>query len=767
MLVGLGVLAGAAARAQETPPPTAARTIAAIEVDGAVDVSQAYIRSLIHTRVGDAYDPAAIDDDVARLLRSGKFLAVSATVGEADGRVTVTFHVSERPRIREIRFVGNQRIKEKDLLGKLPFKVGDPVDLFSVREGREAILAAYREKGYGSAAVEFDDALLRRESQVLYTIEEGPHVRVRRIQFEGNTAFPDEELQKHVTTETYLWIFREGKFDADTVAGDAAAIQNFYRDQGYLDARASYRLAFSPNRTDLTVVFIIEEGTRYFIEDIRFTGNTVFTNDELAIRLSSKPGDAVLERRLEADQRTLEMLYGDRGYIERAVTRTRVFSATPGRVIITFDIKEGEPFTVGRIVVRGNEHTKDKVVRRALSLYPGDVFNQTEMRAAEQKLIETRIFSSASVTPVGEQPEQRDIVINVEEAPKAGDLLFGVGVTSNSGLVGSVIIDIKNFDLFDWPRSFSEFIRFRSFRGAGQRLRLEAEPGTQVSRFRVDFTEPYFLDKPITFGLSAYYYERRRSEYNEQRIGTSVSFGKRLRSGPLKNWFGEVAFRAEGIDISHLHLFSARDVRDSEGSHVLTSVKGTLVRDRTDNRIIPTRGDRFRLSYEQVLIPDDGGAFGRINADYERHWTTYVDVQDRKSVLSVKAEAGYIAGDAPIYERYYAGGIGSLRGFEFRGISPRQGLRHDAIGGDFLLLTGAEYSFPLVAETLRGVTFLDMGTVERDFGLTTWRAAIGFGIRLHIDFFGPVPLEFDFAAPLLREHRDEQQVFSFFIGATF
>ncbi len=764
-MAGIGLILPALAAGQLPDQPAVAPTIAAVNIEGLERISESYARSLIRTRPGDAFDRAAVDADVARLLRSGKFLSANAVTDASDGRMTVTFQVSERPTLAAVRFVGNTAFKETELLDKLPFKTGEPIDLFSVREGREAILAAYREKGFGNAVIEFDDVALRESAEVVYTIEEGPKVRVRQILFEGNQAFPPEELTKHIHTQTYLWIFRDGKFDVDQVESDAAGIQAFYRGEGFLDARVSYRLNFSPDRTDLTIVFTIDEGTRYAVDNVRFEGNTLYTDDELLAMVSLLPGNWMLQRRLEADARAIQTRYGERGYIYAEVRPTRVFAEEPGLVNITIAIEEGEAYSVGRVVPRGNAHTQDKVVRRALELFPGDTFNATAMREAERRLVETRIFSSANIVAVGEQPETRDIVINVEESEKAGDLIFGLGVTSNNGLVGSVVLDVQNFDLFDFPRTFSEFIKLRSFRGAGQRLRLEAQPGTELSRFRIDFTEPYLLDKPLVFGASAYYFQRGRDDYDEQRVGTTLSLGKRIKTGPLKNWFGEIALRAEGVEIDGLNIFSARDIRDAEGSHFLTSVKGTMVLDRTDNRLIPTRGDRWRFSYEQTLV--EGDTFGRIGGEYQWHRTMYTDLEDRKSVLSLKAEAGYIVGDAPVYERFYAGGIGSMRGFEFRGVSPRQGLRDDGIGGHFIFLTGAEYSFPLYADTLRGVAFVDMGTVEEDFGLTTWRAAVGFGIRLQIDFFGPIPLEFAFAAPISSDDDDEEEVFSFFIGTTF
>ncbi|MDO8629209.1 MAG: BamA/TamA family outer membrane protein, partial [Phycisphaerales bacterium] len=350
------------------------------------------------------------------------------------------------------------------------------------------------------------------------------------------------------------------------------------------------------------------------------------------------------------DVRAIQDRYGELGYIYAKVRPTRVFSDTPGFVRLTIEIEEGDQFRVGRVAVRGNARTKDKVVRRALNLYPpDDLFNLTEAKEAEKRLVETRIFSSARVIPVGDEPAVRDAVIDVVEAEKAGDFLFGVGVTSNSGLVGSVVLDLQNFDLFDTPRSWAEFFKLRSFYGGGQRLRIELQPGTQVSRFRIDFTEPYLFDKPIRYDSSLFLFERGRDGYHESRVGTTNSFGKRFESGPLQGWSGEIAFRSELVGIDDVDIFAAHEIRKDEGSNFINGIKGTLVRDRTDNRFVPTAGDRLRINYEQVGLLGGDLMFGRLGLAYNWYKTLAVDRQERKRVLALRGEGGMIVGDAPVW----------------------------------------------------------------------------------------------------------------------
>lgn len=745
------------------------QTVGEVRFEGAVGTTEAYMLSVIRTRAGDPYAPETLDADVSRLLRTGRFLDVTYRVDDADRGVDVTFVVHERPVIATIRFEGNRLLSDSALLEHVPAKPGDPVDAYAVREGRDNILSAYRDRGYGHTTVEIDQEKARTTGELVYRIEEGPKVRVREVFFEGNVAIDEPELRKLVQTKPAMWIFRAGAYDPDVVAADAVEVQNHYRQEGYLDARVSYRVEPGAEPGDLNVVFAIVEGRPYRVETIRVEGNTVMTDEELLGIMASGTQQIVKLRRLDADVRTVQTRYGERGYIYASVRAIRVFSTTPGYVIITVQITEGEKISVGRIVVRGNEGTQDKVVRRALELFPGDTFNLTLATQAEQRLRQSQIFDDVSVTPVGTLAGVRDILIDVSEAESTNDFVFGFGITSNSGLVGSILLDIRNFDIFDTPRSFGEFIRMRAFRGAGQRLRLELQPGTELNRFRIDFTEPYLFDQPLRFDFSVYHFTRNREGYDEQRTGSNVSFGRRLDRGVgsrgwFKDWYAEIAFRAEQVELDDIDIFDDRSVRDVEGGTFLTSAKMTLVRDTTDSRFAPTRGDRMTLSYEQFI---GDFVFGKLRLRWTRHTTVSVDELDRKSVFSLRADAGFIGGDAPVFEKFYAGGIGSIRGFDFRGIGPRGGLKNDPIGGDFLLTGTAEYSFPLTGELLRGVLFTDVGTVEEDFGLSQLRMSVGFGVRMTVQMFGPVPIELDFAIPVLADDDDDERVFNFFIGGTF
>lgn len=757
------MLCASVAVAKPTIAQEATLLIKAVDITGVSGASRTYAADVAGVRAGQPFDAAVLDAAVDRLLRTGRFLSARWARLDVEDGVRITLALRERTVVSAIRFSGAAHFSETKLLGQVPQQVNQPLDWFAVRDGQEAVLAMYRDAGYSDVKISYNREEVDRTGELVYTIDEGRRTRVREINFSGNATFPTSELKRQIETKTAWWPFRTGALDADRLEADTVRVQGYHRDQGFLDARVTARAAVISDG-DLRVTFEIEEGERYRVEEIRFDGNTVFDTAELLAAIATKTGEFVKPPRVEQDVRILSNKYGELGYIYATARASRLFSDTPGLVRVTFTIDEGEQFRVGRVVVRGNARTKDKVVRRVLNLYPpDDLFNLPEAREAERRLVESRVFSSARVIPVGDEPGVRDAVIDVQESEKMGDLLFAVGVTSNSGLAGAITLDLQNFDIQDWPRSLGEFLRFRSFFGAGQRMRVELQPGREFSRFRVDFTEPFLFDRPLRFDASVYLFQRGRDGYNESRMGGSVSLGKRFERGLLRGWSGELALQVENVVVDDLDLFAARRIRRDEGHHFLASVKGSLVRDRTDSRFLPSTGDRLRLSYEQFGLLGGEDVFGSATVGYSWYKTLATDLLDRKTVLQLRAEGGAIVGDAPVFERFYAGGIGSMRGFKFRGIGEREGLDDNNVGGDYLVLLGAEYGFPLYGDNVRGHFFLDTGTA----GQGTYRAALGFGMRMTINVLGPLPLEFNIAIPVSSDGGDDEQVFSFVIGGLF
>jgi outer membrane protein insertion porin family len=765
-----------AAQAPTTAPagptsPLDGRTIRQVTVRGLQRIDESYIRNRIRSRAGEVYSQDQVEKDRGQLLRTARFVDVKAEPALVDGQVNLTFAVVEKPEVAGLEIVGNKAIKTKELLKEIPFAAGDPLDMYEVRQGRDTIERLYREKGYAYVAVTYDENLLKAERRIVYTVVENQRVKIRRVRFENNVTYDARELKAQIETKSYIPIFRTGNFDPDQAVRDAATLQKYYRDRGFLDAEVSYVTEFqNVAREKLDVIFRVNEGTRYVVAEVRIQGNKIFTTEELLAEMELKEGDFLVDARLQSDVKKLETKYGSHGYIDARVISSWVFANEPGKVILTLAVHEGDQFTVGWIEVDGNERTQEKCVRREVGLYPGEIYDVTKMRDAEKDLKGTGLFTAATleaVEPSTPQPGVRDMRVTVEENPKTNNFIAGVGASSDSGLVGNIVVENTNFDIFDRPRTMDELFKGRAFRGAGQTMKVQFEPGTEYTRFRIDFREPYLNDQPIGFNTGIFLFDRPRDAYTEQRAGGYVSFDKKFKEGLLKNWFGEVALQAQYVNVADVDSFAAHEIQDVEGGSYLSTAKFSLVHDTTDSRMDPSKGHRFNMSWEQAGAMGGDYYHAKLGSGYVQHWTLALDEQDRKSVVSARANVGQILGDAPVFEKFYAGGIGSMRGFDFRGISPRDGLKHNRVGGDFILTTGGEYSFPIYDKIVRGVFFTDMGTVEPEFGIRSWRSSVGGGIRLTLDMFGPVPMEFDLAAPVTKNDEDNTRIFNFFIGLPF
>lgn len=346
---------------------------------------------------------------------------------------------------------------------------------------------------------------------------------------------------------------------------------------------------------------------------------------------------------------------------------------------------------------------------------------------------------------------------------RTGRMMIGAGINSDAGLIGQFVIDEQNFDWKRFPRSFDDVRNGYAWRGGGQRFRLEAMPGTSVHRYMVSWQEPYLFDTMFTLGLSGFYYDRRFYDWDEGRLGGRVAVGYQLP----KDWTVTAAFRGEDVDISNPRIIPpVTEVAEMLGSNTLLGVKLSLGHDTRDDAFLPTQGHIVELGHEQVF-----GSFEYPITTFEaRQFFTLTERIDGsgRHVLHLGGQVGWAGSETPAYDHFYAGGYSTIRGFGFRGASPKSG--DVIVGGEFQLLTTAEYMFPITADDmLRGVVFVDAGTVEEDHRIDwdDFRVAPGFGLRISNAALGPAPIALDLAFPVAREDGDKVRNFSFFIGLRY
>ena len=734
--------------------------IAEVQIKGNQRISTSRIQGAISTQAGNSYEAEQINRDIKAVQRLPGIQAVYVrALMEAWGLIVV-FEVSEDRVLSSVEITGNRKFSEEELRDLLPAKAGGFADGYLLSRGGEAVAGHYRQAGYHRVSVTLDTSQLASQGKVIYSIVEGPRTRVREIIFEGNKNVPSKQLRGKVGSKPHTLIFSPGNFDPEQVEKDVIELRLFLRDKGYLDANVGKRLEFSADQKWVTIVFLMSEGPLFRVRQVSFEGNRNIGRDELIRSLKVGPGEVPVQTDITTtNSRRILEIYGQGGYAEAEVQLSPIFSKEePGIIDLVYNIDEGRQYRVGRIDIFGNEVTQDRVIRRQLKLAPDDIFDVTKLDRSKRRLLESNLFGQVEISDVPVDGNLRDIKINVVERPTAM-VMAGFGVTSDAGVVGDFSLEQRNFDLFDFPTSFGDFLAGESFRGAGQYLRLQAQPGSELSRFVITFREPYVADLPISFAQSIYLRGRSRDDYDEQRFGGLWSLGYRF----AEEWEIEGSISLQEVTIENVDADTAKEIIDSEGSHKLTSAKGTLIRDRTDSSLLPTRGDRFRISYEQTGVFGGDYDFGRLEGSYSMFFRTHTDSLERDSILALHTRFGTIIGDAPYFDRFYAGGISSIRGFDFRGVSPRVPSVTSgdaiAIGSDWIFLAGAEYSFPLVGQGVRGAAFIDSGIIEDG----PYRTAIGFSIRLMM----PLPLSADFAWPISRDGDDDTRVFSFSLASMF
>ncbi len=392
---------------------------------------------------------------------------------------------------------------------------------------------------------------------------------------------------------------------------------------------------------------------------------------------------------------------------------------------------------------------------------PSPVVNTRPLTPVNTTIFPSPVFLQTPVPPPG-NPEV-DLYVNLEET-QTGRFMVGVAVNSDAGLVGQIMLDEQNFDWRRPPRSFQDVLNGTAWRGGGQRFRLEAAPGSQVQRYVASWQEPYLLDTPISLNLSGNYYDRRFDDWDEQRLGGRVGLGYQWTENDLS---ASLTYRGESVSIHDIQTVNLAipEYAEMNGDNQLHGFGVRMINDTRNNPFFATEGYYLSGTVEQVI-----GSFTYSRAELEAR--SYMLLKERpdhtgRHVLVYQTRLGFTGSDTPVYDRFFAGGFSTMRGFDFRGASPvvSNGTNNVEIGGDFRWLNTLEYLFPLSADGMvNGVAFCDFGTVEQSVKIDDFRVAPGVGLRLTVPAMGPAPIALDLAWPIAKADTDETQVFTFNVG---
>ncbi|HNV00216.1 MAG: outer membrane protein assembly factor BamA [Verrucomicrobia bacterium] len=780
-----------ALQAQEAP------RVSSIEIKhvGPPAASDGLIRAQIRVKEGDTYKPGSVADDVNSLWRTGYFYNIRVIEEPSDAGLKLIYLVQGNPTLTQINFNGNRRLSEGKLRKKLTSKVGEPLNERKLFADTQEILKRYQKAGLQKTEVKYvpviDEAL--GKGTVTFEIVEAPKVKIDDVVFVGAQGFKQSKLRRVIKTRRhwmFSWLTGSGVFKDEQFEDDKDRLAEFYRNEGYIDFQIREVKFEETNPKRMLIRIYTDEGARYQVGSVDFQGNKLFTASDIQTRavtregnkvrrgLSMGPGEVFTPRGLSKDREAVQDFYGSRGYIDAQVSPARVPNTAAGAIDLTYKIDEGRKSYVEKIDIKGNTRTKDRVIRRELAVHPGEVFDMVSVRLSTNRLYGLNYFAKIDAQPEPtEVPDRKNLVIAVEEK-NTGDFRVGAGFSSVDELVGFVEVSQGNFDLFKWPYFLGT--------GAGQKLRARVQMGTRRKDFLLTFIEPWFLNRKLA--LSTDFYHRELSYYSD--LYDTVLSGVRVGlTRTLWNdfWLGSIGYEIQNVGIVDMPREPEdpdrdrvpQEIRAEEGYTLVSKIFGSIAYDTRNSVLLPNRGQRTALESEIA-----GGPLGGDTDFYKLQLRSarYIRGLAPGHVLELSGRIGVVDNYGSddlvhLFDRFFLGGMYTLRGYRFREVGPYDSRGREPIGGRTYWFGSAEYSIPLI-ERLRLAVFYDIGnvyplsysfdTLPDNYGPHPYGAYSdnwGVGIRFNIPMLGPLRL--DYAWPLTHDnYTGDSGRFQFGVGFT-
>lgn len=731
-------------------------TVSSVEVKGNKVISLDKIITKIKTRVNQLYKENVVSEDIKRIFSLGYFNDISVETEEVGlNEVKVVFVVEEKPVVKDIVIEGAERIRKSALRKKIGLKEGDFLSEIELKEASEALKDLYVKKGYSDSFIDYSVEVNEdtNKAKVVFNIDERKRLRIKKISVEGNVSFSDKRILKLIKTKPAGWLFQAGFFKPGVFEDDLKRIQDFYKRKGFTDAEVDYSKDVNREKGLIYITLNIKEGKRYLIGSVDLKGLDNVPEEEVQEVVELKEGDIYSEEKVQEQVAKIQEVAFNRGYIFAQVKPVSFVSPETGMVDLTFEVNENELTYVRMIDIRGNTKTKDKVIRRELKLKPMKTFDGKKLNRSRQNLKNLGFFEEVNFdTEPTDKSNYRDLVVDVKEA-KTGSFSFGGGYSSVDEFVGFIEVRQRNFDITNWPY----------FTGAGQDLKLHLQAGSTSSEYMVSFTEPWLFDNPVSLGFDVYQNEHDRESdvgygYSEQKRGAKIRLGRRF-SDFLR---GGVSYNFERIDISDVDSDESEDLEKEVGENDISTLGLSLTYDKRDSALSPHKGYITRNSVDLA-----GGVIGG-DKDFMRAFTDdrvfFPLIHD--SVLELRVRAGIVkeyddSEEVPIYERFFAGGASTIRGYQERKAGPIDSKSDDPVGGDAMFVGNIEYTYP-VGDYFKVATFFDIGNVWKEssnfFQTEDGREALYSGVGLGIRVKTPLgPVKIDYGYPLDKEPGEEDK----------
>lgn len=767
----------------------------AVQFVGPAPVSEQYIRDHIRTRVGEVFTRAMADEDVKTLYDTGFFYNIRVNVDpspQGSDLVDVTFLVQGKPILSEIKIVGNKRMSLRKIRKKITSKVGQPLDLHKIFDDAQAIQEMYEKAGYQKTRVEAQPPVINEAAGrgvVTFEIHETPKIKIKNIIFVDAHAFTQRQLRKAIKTRRrwmFSWLTGSGVLKEDQFEEDKDTLVEFYQNKGYIDF-AITDIKFEMISPKWMIIRIyVSEGKQYKVGTVDFKGNKLFTTnqflhgvkiDRQEMKLKLVPGATFTPTAFNDDEDTLRDMYGARGYLDQQQGGSTVISAThtantgTGTIDLAYDIDEGEKNYIEKIIIKGNVKTKDRVLRRELSVYPGEVYDTVKVKMSKTTLEGLDYFSKVDTqAQETDVPNRKDLVIGVEEKG-TGSVTVGAGFSSIESLVGYVEYKQANFDLFNPP----------TFVGAGQQFQVRASVGTLLQDYEISFLEPWFLDKRLKLGVDLFHryvdYNSLNDMYTETFDGGTLSLTRLLfphLSGTASYTFEDAHvainpgfttnFTTNILGGNGLHEpigytppNISTNIYDTHGTYLVSKIDLALAYDTRSVLQLPDSGQKTAFTGEVASSPGNTDFY---KLQLSTHW--FFKGFAPGHIFELEGQSGVVSpygasSQVPIFERWYLGGITSLRGYRYQQVGPEDQYG-EPLGGDTFWFGSAEYSIPIV-KMLRFAMFYDIGNVDPQpfnfnpgAGRKFYNDDVGIGLRIILPIIGQgVPLRLDYGFPIIHD----------------
>lgn len=723
-------------------------------------VAEDLVLAQIELEEGQPLARSVTSEDVRALQRTGKFSHVTVDIESTPGGVIVTYVLRRKPIMRAIEVVGADYLGNRKVWELMELKAGEPVDDQTLAVRSQAVTQKYREKYFPDARLDWtlvtDDTT--GYADVNIRVEEGRRAPVTDILFTGNDHVRASDLRavmQQKRTTWLSWITGSGAYDPVDAEGDRESIRRALMGKGYLNASVGSPDVRMDRKGRLTLTYPIEEGPLYRVGDISLEGVSRFSTAEVMRALNVVPGGVASYSLIASNAVRVEDYYGTRGLLNTGVDIVLDTPTTGAVADVVYRVTEGTPASVRGVLIRGNSVTKDKVIRRELNVYPGQPYNNVRVRTSTERVRNLGFFSyvNNSMRSTAE-PGVYDLVLDVEEQP-TGQFTVGAGFSSIDNLVGFAELSQGNFNLFGPP-----------FVGGGQKVRLRVQAGAERNDYELSFLEPWFLNRRLSLGFDLFRRDSRyfSDDYDQRNTGGSLTLGRAINSYNRVN----LTYGLEKVEVFNVSTNASEQIRQEEGSRVVSSLTPEWVFDSRNRVFVPTRGNRT-----SAAVTLAGGPLGadtdlyKLQVRSSQYFPLWFDTVFNLRGYAAVVEPYGSTDRVPIFDRLFLGGGRSIRAFAYREVGPKDE-DGEPIGGQTAAYGTAEYSIPVV-ELVRFAVFYDIGMVWADaYDFDFGNLNSGWGVGIRLDFRG-FPIQLDYAWPVQADAYNDRPSgrFSFWIGYAY